>query len=184
MTACKYVLKKLIIIFVIRIPLIAVRIKVFVWWWNKEMKHLKFLNNLWVFWGSLTILIQPLVLVWELALPTYSLYWTSLPDFMALLSAKFCAYNHHSLLTVQALKFCASCVTCVSEECLVLWSTRPPKQKFLLTREIHSQGAGIPCLCKHRFFAYGKQSHEVGPLLSTGQSFSFGAHFPHHSVHS
>ncbi len=42
------------------------------------------------------------------------------PNFMALLTAKFCACDHHPPLTVQAPNFCASCV---SEECLVAWST-------------------------------------------------------------
>ncbi len=59
-------------------------------------------------------------------------YWPNSrgPNFMALLTAEFCAYDHYSPLTVQAPSFCASCV---SEECLVhaLWSTLAHfKQKF------------------------------------------------------
>ena len=47
------------------------------------------------------------------------------PDFKALLSAEFCSYNHHSLLTVQAPNSCSSCV---KKECIVTrtwsrWST-------------------------------------------------------------
>ena len=37
------------------------------------------------------------------------------PNFMALLTVKFCAYDHYSLL-----KFCTSCV---SIECVVMWNT-------------------------------------------------------------
>ncbi len=49
------------------------------------------------------------------------------PNFIALLTAEFCAYGHHSPLTVQATNFCA---IRVSEECLVTWSTHAHKQTF------------------------------------------------------
>ncbi len=49
------------------------------------------------------------------------------PNIMALLTAEFCACDHYSPLTVQAPNFRSSCV---SEECLVTWSTHAHKQKF------------------------------------------------------
>ena len=47
-------------------------------------------------------------------------------NFMAQLTAEICAYDHHSPLTVQALNFFASCV---SDKCLVTWSSQVHKQK-------------------------------------------------------
>ena len=49
------------------------------------------------------------------------------PNFMALLNAEFCAYDHHSALARQASNFCASCV---SVDSLVMWSTHAHKPKF------------------------------------------------------
>ena len=49
------------------------------------------------------------------------------PKFMALLTAKFCAYDHRSPLARQALCFCASCV---STECIVMWNMHAHKSKF------------------------------------------------------
>ena len=64
---------------------------------------------------------------------------------------------------VQAPNFCASCV---SVECLVTWSTmygraedKIPCQTVKYPRCKHR----ILCFRKRRFFAYGKQSHEIGP---------------------
>ncbi len=53
-----------------------------------------------------------------------NLFKTSVPNFMALLTAELCADDHHSPLTLQALSFCASCV---SEECLVTYSIHTHK---------------------------------------------------------
>ncbi len=57
----------------------------------------------------------------------HKLYMWHGPNFMALLIAEFCAYDHQSLLTVQAPNFCASCII---EEYLVTQSTHAHKQKF------------------------------------------------------
>lgn len=54
------------------------------------------------------------------------------PNFMDLPTAEFCAYGHYSLLTEQASRFC---VTCVSGECLVTWSTHT--HKFILVVNTH-----------------------------------------------
>ena len=49
------------------------------------------------------------------------------PIFIALLTAKFYAYDHHFLLEGQVPNFCASCV---SLECLDTWSSHAHKPKF------------------------------------------------------
>ncbi len=49
------------------------------------------------------------------------------PNFMALLTAEFCACHHQSPNTVQAPNYCTSRA---SEECLVTWSTHAHKQTF------------------------------------------------------
>ncbi len=62
-----------------------------------------------------------------------TLYWMesvtswSGPNFMALLTAKFCACDPNCLLTGQAPSFRACCV---GEECLVTLSTHTHKQKI------------------------------------------------------
>ncbi len=82
-------------------------------------------------------------------------------NFMALLTAEFCACHHHSPLTVQAPNFCASCV---SKECLVAWSTHAHQQKLPAnpwnTLDLSTE---FPASVECRFFAYGKQSHGIGP---------------------
>ncbi len=73
------------------------------------------------------------------------------PNYMALLTAEFCAYGRHSPLKVQALNFCASCV---SEEWLVTWSTHAHKQIFPANLwNTLDASAELP--------AYSKQSHEM-----------------------
>ena len=79
------------------------------------------------------------------------------PNFMALLTAKFCAYNHHSPLPMQAPNFCASCV---SEECLVMWQMHQVKIPANLWNLLDVKH-GIPFFHKHWFF--DKQSHDNGP---------------------
>ena len=61
-----------------------------------------------------------------------------------------------------ALNFCASCVTCVSIECLVTWSTQVYKPKFVANLwNMLGVSTEFPALV--RFCAYSKQSHEIGP---------------------
>ena len=71
---------------------------------------------------QLLYLVSPFI-VWHISwekLCYTCRFETSGPNFMALFIAKFCIYNHHSLLTLQVPNFCASCV---SKKCLVTWST-------------------------------------------------------------
>ncbi len=49
------------------------------------------------------------------------------PNFIALLTAEFCACDNYSPPTVQARNFSASCV---SEEIIVTWSFHAHKQKL------------------------------------------------------
>ena len=82
-------------------------------------------------------LVQNRLLLWGSHL-AFVLHWLSWPSslevqiqdpfsWLCLFTAEFCACVHSPLLTVQWLFFCASCV---SEECLVMWSSHAHKQKF------------------------------------------------------
>ena len=72
------------------------------------------------------------------------------PNFMALLSAEFCAYDHHSPIAMQALIFCTSCV---SEEHLVVWSKHAKQQQIpAYSWNTHDES--------EEYFAYGKRGHE------------------------
>ena len=72
------------------------------------------------------------------------------PNLMALLIAKSCACNHHSLLTVQVPKFCASFVSEERKNSLLKYAWKK---------------CGIPNLSKHKFFACGKQTNKIGPCF-------------------
>ena len=82
------------------------------------------------------------------------------PNFNALLTTKFCAYDCHCPLTVQAPNFCASCVH-VSKECQVTLKNT----NSLLTLEKYTwRKCRIPCFHKRRFFDYGKsRAMKLGP---------------------
>ena len=63
---------------------------------------------------------------------------------------EFCACNHHSLLTVQVPKFCASFVSEERKNSLLKYAWKK---------------CGIPNLSKHKFFACGKQTNKIGPCF-------------------
>ena len=84
------------------------------------------------------------------------------PNSMALLAAELCTYEHHSLLTVPAPKFWASCV---SKKYIEMWSTPAQKQNNpvnlwtildVSTECSASPQAFIPCIVSRAVILYSK----------------------------
>ena len=108
---------------------------------------------------------------------------------MALLIPEFCAYNHHSPLTVQAPNFCASCVG-INIECLVTWGTHAQKPKFPanqwnvleVSTEFSAPLAQIICslqrtyLTTHQYNCSTPPSNQPSNVSSLNSSCSFQPH--------
>ena len=109
---------------------------------------------------DLNIISQPRIKqLQQFLLGNQLLNWT---QFYGSAYRRILCLQHHSPLTVQAPNFCASCV---NKEYLIMWSMHPHKQKFPLNPTKNAlYKHKTPCC--NRFFAYDKQSHEIGSRRS------------------